>query len=47
MGNNSRALSLITDHDNNITRAVKFCKEQNDDDLWDELIDKSLNKPGL
>jgi len=45
MGNNSRALSLITDHDNNITRAVKFCKEQNDDDLWDELIDKSLNKP--
>ena len=46
MGNASKALSLITDHENDISRAVQFCKEQNDDLLWEELINKSLVKPG-
>jgi len=45
MGNASKALSLITDHENDISRAVQFCKEQNDDLLWEELINKSLVKP--
>jgi len=47
MGNASRALSLITEHETDVSKAVDFCKEQNDDPLWDELIDKSIHKPGV
>ena len=47
MGNASRALSLITEHETDVSKAVDFCKEQNDDALWDELIDKSIHKPGV
>lgn len=46
MGNASQALSLITEHESDVSRAVNFCKEQNDSRLWDELIDKSIHKPG-
>ena len=45
MGNASKALDLITEHASDVSRAVEFCKEQNDSQLWDELIDKSIHKP--
>ncbi|XP_039266626.2 vacuolar protein sorting-associated protein 41 homolog isoform X1 [Styela clava] len=45
MGNASRALSLIIDNDSDVSRAVEFCKEQNEVELWQELIEKSLDKP--
>lgn len=47
MGNASLALSLLTEHESSVTRAIEFCKDQNDADLWDELINKSIHKPGM
>ena len=47
MGNVSRALQLIIDEENDIKRAVEFCKQTKyDDKLWDELILKATNNPG-
>ncbi|XP_076806786.1 vacuolar protein sorting-associated protein 41 homolog isoform X1 [Clavelina lepadiformis] len=45
MGNASRALALITEHETDVSRAVEFCKDQDDSQLWDELINNSLDKP--
>nr|CAB3267642.1 Vacuolar protein sorting-associated protein 41 [Phallusia mammillata] len=45
MGNASRALALITEHESDVSSAIEFCKEQNDTQLWNELIDKSIHKP--
>lgn len=27
--------------------AIEFCKEHDDSDLWDDLINKSLDKPEI
>nr|NP_001071945.1 zinc finger protein [Ciona intestinalis]BAE93330.1 zinc finger protein [Ciona intestinalis] len=45
MGNASGALALITQNEENVGRAVEFCKEQNDSELWLELINRSIHKP--
>ncbi|XP_065665250.1 vacuolar protein sorting-associated protein 41 homolog isoform X2 [Hydra vulgaris] len=45
MGNKKEALSLIIDEMCNIQKAIDFAKEENDPDLWDYLIEKSLPKP--
>lgn len=39
------ALALIVDSLLDIHRAVAFCKEHDDPDLWADLIDRSLDKP--
>lgn len=28
-------------------QAIEFAKEQDDEDLWDDLINYSLDKPGI
>lgn len=28
-------------------QAIEFAKEQDDEDLWDDLINYSLDKPGM
>lgn len=30
-----------------IDRAINFCKEHDDTDLWEDLIKYSLKKPGM
>lgn len=45
MGNTKEALHYITDSLNDIDRAIEFCKEHNDVELWDDLIDLSMKKP--
>lgn len=47
MGNNKKALSLIIDKMNDIQKAIDFAKEENDEDLWYDLITQSLNKPAF
>lgn len=45
MGNTKEALKLITDELNDINYAIEFCKEHSDTELWEDLIQYSMNKP--
>ena len=45
MGNARFALELITIELSDIHKAVDFCKKHDDVDLWNDLIDYSLDKP--
>eukprot|EP00094_Tigriopus_californicus_P000945 TCALIF_00915-PA protein Name:"Similar to VPS41 Vacuolar protein sorting-associated protein 41 homolog (Homo sapiens)" AED:0.03 eAED:0.03 QI:173/0.5/0.66/1/1/1/3/0/890 len=45
MGNTRQALQLITRELADIHKAVAFCKEHDDVDLWKDLIEFSLDKP--
>jgi len=47
MGNIQHALQLITEKLDDVDRAIDFCKEHNDKELWEDLIKYSLNKPGM
>lgn len=47
MGRAHEALRLIINQMNDIESAIDFCKEQNDLDLWAELMDISVSKPEL
>ena len=40
-----RALSLIIDRLADVSQAISFAKEQNDADLWEDLLDYSMDKP--
>lgn len=44
-GRLTQALRLIIDNLNDVSQAIAFCKEQNDQSLWDDLLDYSMNKP--
>jgi hypothetical protein len=44
-GRLTQALRLIIDHLNDVSQAIAFCKAQNDQSLWDDLLDYSMNKP--
>lgn len=44
-GRTTQALRLIIDHLNDVSQAIAFAKEQNDQSLWDDLLDYSMNKP--
>lgn len=46
VGDNKRALSLIIERLGDVERAIDFAKEQNDDDLWEDLLRYSESKPG-
>lgn len=46
MGNNKRALGLIIERLGDVERAIDFAKEQDDADLWEDLVSYSLDKPG-
>ena len=45
MGNTKQALELIVNELHDVTQATDFCKEHNDEDLWEDLINYSLDKP--
>lgn len=44
-GNIKQALHLITDKLCNVDQAIDFCKEHNDSELWEDLIEHSIDKP--
>ena len=43
MGKKSEALTLLLDSSEEIDAAVQFCLDQNDQELWKELIDLSVS----
>lgn len=45
MGNAEEALRLIIHILDDIYQAIEFCKENDDTDLWEDLINYSLDKP--
>ncbi|KAI8803585.1 hypothetical protein BJ742DRAFT_828067 [Cladochytrium replicatum] len=45
MGNNRKALYMIIERLGDVQRAIDFAKEQNDEDLWEDLIKYSMDKP--
>ncbi|EIN11015.1 vacuolar protein sorting-associated protein 41 [Punctularia strigosozonata HHB-11173 SS5] len=45
MGNNRQALTLIIERLGDVRRAIDFAKEQNDDDLWEDLLRYSETRP--
>ncbi|PWZ03315.1 hypothetical protein BCV70DRAFT_197537 [Testicularia cyperi] len=47
VGDNKRALSLIIERLGDVERAIDFAKEQNDDDLWEDLLKYSESRPAF
>ncbi|KAI9306269.1 hypothetical protein BJ944DRAFT_160178 [Cunninghamella echinulata] len=45
MGDNKKALMLIINRLGDVQRAIDFAKEQRDDDLWEDLLTYSMDKP--
>lgn len=46
MGNVKEALRLTIDELDDVDKAIEFCKEQDDAELWEDLIESSIKKPG-
>ncbi len=44
-GQIKRALYLIIDRLADVSQAISFAKEQNDSDLWEDLLNYSMDKP--
>lgn len=44
-GETKRALSLIINRLGDVSLAISFAKEQDDKELWDDLLDYSMDKP--
>ena len=44
-GQTKRALSLIIDRLADVSRAIAFAKDQDDPDLWEDLLTYSMDKP--
>lgn len=47
MGNLQEALSTIIKQMKNTDRAIEFCKENSDMDLWNDLIAEALKEPSI
>lgn len=47
MGDTKVALELIIKELKDMQQAISFCQEHDDPDLWDDLIEASLDQPGL
>lgn len=45
MGNNKQALMLIIEKIGDVYRAIDFAKQQNDNDLWEDLLMYSESRP--
>ncbi|XP_076680932.1 vacuolar protein sorting-associated protein light isoform X2 [Andrena cerasifolii] len=45
IGNASEALALMTRELNDMESAIAFCQEHDDEELWNDLINYSLDKP--
>lgn len=46
IGSTKEALALITHKLGDIEHAINFCKEHDDTELWEDLINCSLKRPG-
>lgn len=46
IGDTKVALELIMRELKDMQYAISFCQEHDDPDLWNDLINHSLNKPG-
>lgn len=46
-GQMKRALYLIIDRLQDVTKAISFAKEQDDPDLWEDLLEYSMDKPSF
>jgi vacuolar protein sorting-associated protein 41 len=46
-GQMKRALFLIIDRLKNVAKAIEFAKDQDDPDLWDDLLNYSMDKPSF
>lgn len=46
VGDTKEALELITKELKDMQQAIEFCQEHDDPDLWNDLINHSLDKPG-
>lgn len=46
-GEVKRALYLIIDRLKNVHKAIEFAKEQDDPDLWNDLLNYSMDKPSF
>ncbi|POR36954.1 Vacuolar protein sorting-associated protein 41, partial [Tolypocladium paradoxum] len=46
-GQMKRALYLIIDRLKNVQKAIEFAKEQDDPDLWEDLLNYSMDKPSF
>ena len=44
-GQTKKAIFLIINDLKDVSRAIAFAKEQNDQDLWDDLLDYSMSRP--
>lgn len=47
MGNCRRALQMIMEELQNVDKAIEFAKEQDDAELWEDLISYSIDKPRI
>ncbi|XP_046741988.1 vacuolar protein sorting-associated protein 41 homolog isoform X3 [Diprion similis] len=45
IGNTSEALALMTQELNDMEGAIEFCQVHDDDELWNNLVNYSLDKP--
>ncbi|KAL4924295.1 CLH domain-containing protein [Aspergillus undulatus] len=45
MGQTKRALNLILSDLKDVSQAISFAKSQDDPDLWEDLVDYSMDKP--
>lgn len=45
MGNCRRALQMIMEELEDVDKAIEFAKEQDDAELWEDLISYSIDKP--
>ncbi|XP_060554893.1 vacuolar protein sorting-associated protein 41 homolog isoform X2 [Ruditapes philippinarum] len=46
-GDMKTALKIIVDELHDVDQAIEFCKEHNDTELWEDLIQYSLDKPNF
>lgn len=45
MGQTKKALTLIIDELKDVSQAIAFAREQDDPDLWDDLLEYSMSRP--
>lgn len=45
IGNTSEALALMTRELDDMESAIAFCQEHDDEELWNDLVNYSLDKP--
>lgn len=45
MGNSTEALTIIMHKLKDVTMAIEFCREHNDLELWEYLVNESVDKP--